>query len=511
MPMRTLGQQAFLRRQPWSSWVPRTVDCACRRPVGLTARPQRRIGLSGCHSTSVGRKDGVNGSVLIVSLDEDLRHALRPLLAGLHVAESGSVDAAIVRLGEGLWDVILVDVDLLDEVNQDRLTRAFKARIHTTAYILTGLEALDRALSAMDRFAEGYLLKALHAQEVRAVLSRGIERAALALESQTLREALAGPGRVEGLLGDHPAMQEVLKTIGQVAKSRATILITGETGTGKELIASAIHFQSPRRDKPFVRLNCAALAESLLESELFGHERGAFTGAAVRRAGRFEQAHGGTLFLDEVSEIPMPLQVKLLRFLQERTFERVGGNETQRVDVRVVAATNRDLKLLVEDGRFRLDLFYRLQVVEITVPPLRARPSDIPTLAEHFLKKYAEENDIEIAGFDDEAMAALVAYPWPGNVRELENAIERAVVMCAGPKITLSLVPVAKLAREPSNVGMLIPGLKMAELERIAILKTLEATGGSTRKAAELLEISRRKIQYRLKEWGLEKHDDDDD
>ena len=450
------------------------------------------------------------GSVLIVSLDDDLRHALLPLLADRQVAECASVDTAIVRLGEDLWDVVLVDVDLLDDVSQDRLTRALPPHRHTTAYIMAALETLDPALAAMDRFAEGYLLKALHPQEVQAVVSRGVERSTLARESATLREALAGPERVEGLLGDHPAMQEVLNTIRQVAKSRATVLISGETGTGKELIASALHFQSPRRDKPFVRLNCAALAESLLESELFGHERGAFTGAAVRRAGRFEQAHGGTLFLDEVSEIPMPLQIKLLRFLQERTFERVGGNETHQVDVRVLAATNRDLKLLVEEGKFRSDLFYRLQVVEIRVPPLRARPSDIPALAEQFLKKYAEENDVEIVGFDEEAMAALVAYPWPGNVRELENAIERAVVMCTGPKITLSLVPVAKLALKSSGVDMLIPGLKMVELERLAILKTLEAAGGSTRKAAELLGISRRKIQYRLKEWGLEKHGGDE-
>ena len=445
----------------------------------------------------------MKGSVLVVSSDAVLCRALVSLLGNLHVAECASVEAAVVRLGEGVWDVLLLDVDLLHDGGQQRLAAVVPSRMHTITYVLTTIEMLAHAMAAMDDFAEGYLLKTLHPQEVRAVVARGVERSALARNSEVLREVLAGPERFEGLLGDHPAMQEVFKTISQVAKSRATVLITGETGTGKELIASAIHFQSPRRDKPFVRLNCAALAESLLESELFGHERGAFTGAAVRRSGRFEQAHGGTLFLDEVSEIPMPLQVKLLRFLQERSFERVGGNDTQQVDVRVVAATNRDLKLLVEDGKFRSDLFYRLQVVEIHVPPLRARPSDIPALAEYFLKKYADENGVQITGFEEGAMAAVVAYSWPGNVRELENAIERAVVMCTGPKITLSLVPVAKLAQEPSSFGMLIPGLKMAELERMAILKTLEATDGSTLKAAELLGISRRKIQYRLKEWGL--------
>ncbi|MFM2421078.1 MAG: hypothetical protein RL385_5801, partial [Pseudomonadota bacterium] len=304
------------------------------------------------------------------------------------------------------------------------------------------------------------------------------------------------------IIGEHPAMQRLIKTIAQVAPSRATALIHGESGTGKELIAAAIHQNSPRKNRPFVRLNCAALAESLLESELFGHEKGSFTGATGRREGRFKQADGGTLFLDEVSEIPLSVQVKLLRFLQERQFERVGGNETLTVDVRIVAATNRDLKERVKAGAFREDLYYRLNVVQLDVPPLRVRKSDIPLLANHFLRRFAAENQVEIRGFTDDGLRALLAYPWPGNVRELENAIERAVVMCTGPLIDAEHLP-ARSGDSAQDMGLLVPGVTMQELERMAILQTLEAVSGSTARAAELLGISRRKIQYRLKEWGM--------
>ncbi|HEY6878111.1 MAG TPA: sigma-54 dependent transcriptional regulator, partial [Polyangiales bacterium] len=269
---------------------------------------------------------------------------------------------------------------------------------------------------------------------------------------------------------------------------------------------SAIHQNSPRAKAPFVRLNCAALAESLLESELFGPERGAFTGALTRREGRFKQAHGGTLFLDEVSEIPMGIQVKLLRFLQERQFERVGGNETLSVDVRIVAATNRDLRERIKEGTFREDLFYRLNVVQLDVPPLRVRRSDIPLLAHYFLRRIAEENGRDIRGFTDEAMRSLLSYPWLGNVRELENAIERAVVLCTDEMIGAELLPGHSASPDqPQKVELplLIPGITLAELERLAILQTLESVHGNTAKTAEMLGVSRRKIQYRLKEWGM--------
>jgi two-component system response regulator HydG len=266
-----------------------------------------------------------------------------------------------------------------------------------------------------------------------------------------------------------------------------------------------------------VKLNCAALADTVLESELFGHEKGAFTGATGRRKGRFEQADGGTLFLDEVSEISPAVQVKLLRFLQEREFERVGGNDTIRVDVRIVAASNKDLQQLVEDGRFREDLYYRLNVVRLDVPPLRMRPSDVPILAEHFLRRYADENEKAIRGLTQRAVDALLAHPWPGNVRELQNAVEQAVVLCEGDAVDVYDLPIAPAPSQVEPLRLMIPGVTLAELERFAILRTLEACGNSPTKAAAVLGISRRTIQYRLQEWGLSrpprggKHDKDDE
>ena len=281
------------------------------------------------------------------------------------------------------------------------------------------------------------------------------------------------------------------------------MLITGESGTGKELVAEALHEHSPRAKGPFVKLHCAALAETILESELFGHERGAFTGAAARRDGRFQQADGGTLFLDEIGEISAAIQVKLLRFLQERQFERVGGNETIKVDVRILAATNRDLARMVKEGHFREDLYYRLNVISIEMPSLRERPTDISLLAMHFLRKFAGENDKPLVGFADDALAAMTRYEWPGNVRELENAIERAVIIARGDAVRASDLPaqVSTAERTLPTGGPPVPGATLAELEKHAILKTLEFTGGSTSRAAEILGISTRKVQYRLREY----------
>jgi DNA-binding NtrC family response regulator len=297
-------------------------------------------------------------------------------------------------------------------------------------------------------------------------------------------------------------MREVLELVGQVGPSKASVLLDGESGTGKELIAEAIHLASPRAQKPFVRLHCAALAESLLESELFGHERGAFTGAVARREGRFKQADGGTLFLDEIGEIPLGTQVKLLRFLQERTFERVGGNETLKVDIRIIAATNRDLKTEIEKGTFREDLFYRLNVIAIELPPLRDRKGDVPALASFFLRRYAAENGKTIDGFSDDAIARLAGYAWPGNVRELENVIERAVVLCDSGRIETKHLPPSLVPHDERGGPPPVPGSTIADLEKYAILKTLEACSGSTSKAAMILGVSTRKIQYKLHEYG---------
>jgi len=354
--------------------------------------------------------------------------------------------------------------------------------------------------------ADHVLTLPVAAEAARVVARKALEKPLLAREAAQARQATAerfDMSRFGRIVGSHPSMQQLMDRAQNAARSRATVLIAGETGTGKELIAAAIHHHSKRSQGHFVRLNCAALAESVLESELFGHERGAFTGAAVRRKGRFEQAHLGTLFLDEVSEIPKPIQVKLLRFLQEREFERVGGDETIRVDARVVAATNRSLEALVEDGAFREDLFYRLNVVRLEVPPLRTRPSDIPALAEHFLRHYADENDKpDLTRFSPAALEALMAHPFPGNVRELQNLVEQAVVLGKGEAVELVDLPLAPARELDEPVRLMIPGVTMAELERFAILKTLEAVGNSPTRAANILGISRRTIQYRLKEWG---------
>jgi DNA-binding NtrC family response regulator len=339
------------------------------------------------------------------------------------------------------------------------------------------------------------------------VLQRALEKPALA-RKLAQAEAMPAPGprapTFDCIVGAHPTMQLLFNRVIQAARSKATVLIHGETGTGKELIASAIHKNSRRAEGPFVRVNCAALAEGVLESELFGHEKGSFTGAQGQRRGRFEQADGGTLFLDEISEVPPPVQVKLLRFLQERELERVGGNATIRVDTRVVAATNKDLRVLVEDGKFREDLFYRLNVVRIEVPPLRARPSDVALLADHFRARFAEENENDVQGFTEAAARLMLDYPWPGNVRELMNVVEQAVVLAQGPLIDAGELPLHRIERPADALPLMVPGVTLAEVERYVVLKTLESVDGSRHRAAEILGISRRTLQYRLQEWGIE-------
>jgi DNA-binding NtrC family response regulator len=443
--------------------------------------------------------------ILVVDDEANARTALAELLAqeGYDTEMAADGNEALRLLPQFDPDVVLTDLKMPGLDGIGLLEQGRQVAPHAAFVVMTAFGSIETAVAAIKKGADNYVTKPLDLDAVTAMVARACDKARLSREAADLREQLHGKFTFEHILGDHPSMQRVLKVVMQVARSKATVLVQGESGTGKELIASAIHHNSPRRDRAFVRLNCASLAENLLESELFGHERGSFTGAVGRREGRFKQADGGTLFLDEVSEIPMPMQVKLLRFLQEREFERVGGNETLQVDVRVVAATNRDLAERVREGRFREDLYYRLNVVQIDVPPLRARKSDIPLLAQHFLGVYCKENEREIRGFTDEALRAMLAYPWPGNVRELENAIERAVVLCEGQEIGLEHMPSSSGSSVRQDVGMLVPGVSMAELERMAILQTLDAVGGSTAKAADMLGISRRKIQYRLKEWGM--------
>ncbi|HEX3757689.1 MAG TPA: sigma-54 dependent transcriptional regulator, partial [Kofleriaceae bacterium] len=344
--------------------------------------------------------------------------------------------------------------------------------------------------------------KPLNFDELLIVVKRVMAAQELAREARELRQRVRDRVAPDNIIGVAPPMQHVFEIVDQVAPSKATVLITGESGTGKELVANAIHHRSPRASGPFIKLHCAALAESLLESELFGHERGSFTGAMARKDGRFSLADGGTLFLDEIGEISPTIQVKLLRFLQEHEFERVGGTQTIRVDVRVIAATNRNLLEEIARGRFREDLYYRLNVVSLEMPPLRERRSDIPALVKFFIDRYAKENGKAIEGCAPAALEQLMNYGWPGNVRELENAIERAVVLSPGTSIEAKHLPATVKPMAPPTGMPVIPGATMAEIERYTILETLKATGGSTSRAAETLGISTRTIQYRLHEYN---------
>ncbi|WP_437478925.1 sigma-54 dependent transcriptional regulator [Sorangium sp. So ce1014] len=443
--------------------------------------------------------------VLVVDDEASARSGLEKLLRQEGYAVDAAADGveALEVAAERPPDVVVTDLKM---PNMDGVTLLGKLREQDPSLpviVVTAFGDVSSAVQAMRAGAEDYLTKPVDFDALLLSLERALERSALRVEAENLRRQLRereGEG-VEGLIGTSPAMQKVYRMARQVAGARATVLITGESGTGKGELARAIHAKGPRVKGPFVTLHCAALAESLLESELFGHERGAFTGADKRRIGRFEQAHGGTLFLDEVGEIAPSTQVKLLRVLQERKFERVGGNDTVSVDVRLIAATNRDLAAAVQEGHFREDLYYRLNVVHIDMPPLRVRDTDVLLLANHFLRRFAAENHRKIEGFTDEARAKLIAHRWPGNVRELENAIERAVVLCDETRIDAEHLPID--AAPVAKGALRVPGATMAEIERYAILSTLEATNGSTTRAAELLDISIRTIQYRLHEYGL--------
>jgi len=446
------------------------------------------------------------GRILIVDDESNARAALSEILDEEGYATETAADGfkALGKLEEFGPDVILTDLKMpgLDGI-------AFMEKARTAApgavfVVMTAFGTISSAVDAMRKGAENYLLKPLDPGALGAVVERAMEKAKLLQETQRLRDRLRERNAFSHIVSSDPKMNGVLELVGQVGPSRASVLITGESGTGKELIAEAIHLASPRAKAPFVRLHCAALSESLLESELFGHERGAFTGAVGRRDGRFKAADGGTLFLDEIGEVSPAVQVKLLRFLQEKTFERVGGNETLKVDVRVIAATNRDLGAEIKKGTFREDLFYRLNVVTIELPPLRERKGDVPALASFFLRRYAAENGKHIDTLSDDALATLREYTWPGNVRELENAIERAVVLCDGPVVQKSHLPSSVVPAEDRGAAPPIPGTTIADLERYAILKTLEACGGSTSKAATVLGVSPRKIQYKLHEYAKE-------
>jgi two-component system response regulator HydG len=449
------------------------------------------------------RTDKARPRVVVADDEASSRSGLGTLLRedGFDVVLAADGAAALACVQESAPDILVTDLRMPGMDGIELLRRAREADPGLIVVLMTAFAEVETAVRAMQEGAEHYLTKPLQIDELVLVLRRALDRRSLRNEATELRARLKDHLRFENIVGASPAMQEVFNVVEQVAPTKASVLITGESGTGKELVAQALHENSPRAAAPFVKLHCASLAETLLESELFGHEKGSFTGAAGRREGRFKQADGGTLFLDEIGEISPSIQVKLLRFLQEKTFERVGGNETIKVDVRIIAATNRDLASDAAAGRFREDLYYRLNVVNIEMPPLRARPSDLLPLATHFLHRFAKENGKGIDGFADDAVERITGYRWPGNVRELENTIERAVVLCDGAKLTAKHLPAGVSAA--TRGGMRIPGSTMNEIERHAIVTTLEACGGRTTQAAQMLDISVRKIQYKVQEYGI--------
>jgi len=449
------------------------------------------------------------GSILVVDDDRDHRTMLRTLLGGWGYAVQEVDDGAraIEQVHEKSYDLILMDVRMLEVSGLEALSEIKSFNPAIPIIIMTAYSSVETAVAALKKGAYDYLSKPLDFDELELAIGRAMDHTRLKEENRALKERLGVGFNTGDIIGRSRVMVELLETVALVAPTEATVLITGESGTGKELIASAIHLNSPRREMPFIQLNCAAITETLLESELFGHERGAFTGADRRKEGRFRLANRGSIFLDEVSEMSVAMQAKLLRVLQEKEIQRVGGEEVLRVDVRVMAATNRDLKAEIKAGRFREDLYYRLNVVTLPVPALRERREDIPLLAQHFLKSFAEKNRKQIKGFTPQAMDRLVRYHWPGNVRELMNAVERGVILCRGDYVSemdfpLSVSDVPVPEQEPAREE-LVADLPLEEVEKVTILKTLESAGGNKSETARRLGITRRTLHKKLKKYGV--------
>ncbi len=446
--------------------------------------------------------------ILVVDDDSYVRSGTEEILLrkGYEVDTCGSGSAALQALEGAEYDLMLSDIKMPGMSGLELLEKVVPRWPELTVVLMTAYGAIDDAVRAMRIGAYNYVLKGDGSapEEMEIVVEQALRVQDTERENRRLRSELDSRYGYGSMIGKSPAMVQVFDLVRTVADSRATVLVTGESGTGKELVARALHYNSPRAGGPFIRLNCAALPRDLMESELFGHEKGAFSGAIRQTRGRFEMAHGGTLLLDEISEIDPALQAKLLRVLQEREFERVGSSETIEVDVRIVATTNRDLAREVEEGNFREDLYYRLNVIEIGLPPLRQRPEDVPALVRSFIERFNKENDKGIEGLEEAALELLGRYHWPGNVRELENYVERAVVVSPGPRLTAADFP-RKLAEgsngSPGELASPV-GLTVHEMERRLIMSTLEALGGKRTEAAAQLGISTRTLRNKLHEYG---------
>lgn len=448
-------------------------------------------------------------SILVVEDGHSQREILRDFLRdeGHDVSEAESGEKALKQLRENYFDLLLIDYKMPGMDGMELLKGVKRINPEVDVIMMTAYGTIEIAVQAMKAGAVDYVTKPIELDELLILIDRISERRTLLKENEILRDELGRKGvTADDIIFRSPIMSEVINLTGRVATSKATVLIQGESGTGKELVARLIHALSPRSEKPMTVVNCAALPESLLESELFGHEKGAFTGAVQRRIGRFEEADGGSLFLDEIGELPQPVQVKLLRFLQEREFQRLGGNRTLHSDVRIISATNRDLKTKIGEGAFREDLFYRLNVVAITIPPLRERKEDLSPLIDHFLRHFSSQNEKEIEGVLPEAKDLLLKYDYPGNVRELANIIERAVVIARGSLISTRDLP---FYAEPlpsdreERMGRTTLKDSVERLERKMILEAMEKTKNHQTKAADLLGISERMLRYKLKKYAL--------
>jgi two-component system response regulator HydG len=447
-------------------------------------------------------------TILIVDDDTAHRTMLRATLSqlGYTLIEADDGDVAVHLVKQRPIDLVLLDLKMKRLGGMEALAEIQQLRADLPVIMITAFSSVENAVAAMKQGAFDYVTKPVDSEDLALTIKRALDYHGLKQQNESLRQQLDDKFDLGRLIGSSQSMQELEETLRLVAPSDATVLITGESGTGKELVAGAVHHNSQRRETTFVKVNCAALHENLLESELFGHEKGAFTGAAEQRRGRFELADQGTLFLDEIGDMSSTTQAKILRVLQDGEFERLGGSETIRVDVRLIAATHKDLDKMVAEGSFRQDLYFRLSVVPLHLPPLRERPMDIPVLAKHFLQRYCQKNRKDIRSFQPDAMEALLAYSWPGNIRELENTIERAVILCLDERIALKhlTTPIRQAYSGNDEPPFAVrPGLTLKDMERELILTTLRQTNNNRTRAAEVLGVTRQTLQNKLREYNL--------
>jgi len=450
----------------------------------------------------------LSARILIIEDEDKLRRVMELQLraAGFEVEQAGTAEDGLKTADS--TELIITDLRLPGMDGLQLLAALRERGLQTPIVVMTAFGSIETAVEAMKAGAVDFLPKPFSLDHLMAVVNKALEIRTLRDENRKLREELGHRYQFDNIVGRSPVMREIFGTIERVAPTRATVLLAGESGVGKDMIARAIHQHSPRRDHPFVKINCTALPENLMESELFGYEKGAFTGANVTKPGKFEQADTGTVFLDEIGDVPASIQVKLLRILQEREFERLGSNKTRHIDVRVLAATNVDLRAALEQGTFREDLYYRLNVMPISIPPLRERREDIPFLAEHFVQKLSKDLGSVAIGISEEAIQKLMQYHWPGNVRELENVIERSMVLAAQPVLSASdirLDTAPRAHRPSSNSEYAIPdGMTLDEYEQAIIRDALRRAVNNKSQAARMLGLTRNALRYRLTQMGIE-------